>query len=432
MPDVLTSQLGMTSLALRVGRVLLAVPVGIVFGIALCRLALLGFAKLGGYRLVPALVAALICRRLHAPDLPAGAELPLLARARSTTPTTSWPGRTSRSASSGSVGARPRTTRPGEIEELGTQRSWSSSSSATDACGRRSARTISPAVDREYRRREGRAPPLRRGRAQRADDPRDEPARRGPTHNQNYLADAVLDEAPTPAAPGPDRLRQPDRAARLRPRPPARRRLGGARARAFTITWYFRVLAPVPGGYQTLRPHRRPRRADQRRPRAGRRALPGAALGDRRHHRGPTGAAGARQLPARRTSPSTWASTPATAARGRRRPEGRREPRPRRHPARPLTPSHCAGDDGRVPAWRTRTTEAARGRGPARARALRHRAQRGLEPAATTSSSPTSPTSARWASSSAPTTRRRWARRCGCASRPEDRAALSSRARWCG
>ncbi len=245
MPDVLTSQLGMTSLALRVGRVLLAVPVGIVFGIALCRLALLGFAKLGGYRFIPVLVAALIfagyTSQIFLPELSSHFS------PREVYDTYNELARPDEPLGEFRVGGRAAAYyATGEIEELDTQsalidflhrdgRVWAAFR-ADDLAG----------IDREYRRREGRHIFVADARSARMILATNHPVEG--MHNQNYLADAVLDEPPRPQHPVHVDFDHRIELLGIDLNLPHGSYVGPGEA--FEITWYFKVDAPVAGSFQ--------------------------------------------------------------------------------------------------------------------------------------------------------------------------------------
>ena len=66
--------------------------------------------------------------------------------------------------------------------------------------------------------------------------------------NQNYLADAVLDEAPTPQHPVGANFDHRIELIGYDLDLPNGRTVGPGQA--FTVTWYWRALAPVPGNYQ--------------------------------------------------------------------------------------------------------------------------------------------------------------------------------------
>ena len=244
-PEALTAGLGMTTLSIRVGRVLLLVPPAIVVLVVLARFALFLFAKLGSYRLVPAMIAGLAVAGytslVFQPELsshfsPREVYDNYNARARPGEPLGEF-----------RVGGRAAAYyATGEVQELETQaqlleflrtdtRVWAAFR-ADDLA----------AIDREYRRQAGRHLFVVDASSARMLLASNQPVEG--LENQNYLAGAILDEAPSPQHPldtsFDDRIILIGYDLEL----PHGTYVGPGEA--FTITWYFRVDAPVSGSYK--------------------------------------------------------------------------------------------------------------------------------------------------------------------------------------
>lgn len=244
-PDVLSTLLGTTSLERRVGVGLLALLPGIAVAVVLGRLALLGFGWLRSYRLVPALLAALgvgaYASFVYLPELsshfsPREVYDTYNALAEEGEPLGEF-----------RVGGRAAAYyATGEIEELASQaqliqfldqdrRVWAAFR-ADDLA----------AVNRDYRRRTNRHLFIADARSARMLLATNQPVEGRP--NQNYLADAILDEPPRPQHPS--NINFDDRVELLGIDLDLPHGSYVGPGEAFTITWYFRVIAPIPGGYQ--------------------------------------------------------------------------------------------------------------------------------------------------------------------------------------
>ena len=244
-PDILSAQLGTTSLERRVGVALLALLPGVAVAVVLGRLVLLAFGWLRSYRLVPALVAALgvgtYASFVYLPELsshfsPREVYDTYNALAAEGEPLGEF-----------RVGGRAAAYyATGEIEELASQaqliefldqdrRVWAAFR-ADDLA----------AVNRDYRRRTNRHLFIADARSARMLLATNQPVEGRP--NRNYLADAILDEPPRPQHPS--NINFDDRVELLGIDLDLPHGTYVGPGEAFTITWYFRVIAPVPGGYQ--------------------------------------------------------------------------------------------------------------------------------------------------------------------------------------
>lgn len=242
-PSLLESSL--TSLGVRIGRVALFIPVGLVVGIALIRLALFGLAKLGQDRVAlvlglgvvvgafaslwyqPALSSQFSPRQVYDTyNELAGANEPL---------------------GEFRVGGRAAAYyAEGEIEELDTQPALIEFLRREDRVWVAFRADDLAAVNREYRRHASRHLFVADARSSRMILATNQPVEG--RDNQNYLAETVLDEPPQiqhrTSINFDDRIELIGYDLDL----PHGDSVGPGQA--FTVTWYFRVLAPVSGNYQ--------------------------------------------------------------------------------------------------------------------------------------------------------------------------------------
>lgn len=245
LPERLAGWFGMTSLAIRIGRLLVLVPPILVLAIAVLRLVLFGFSRLGSYRLVPALLAAVALggytsmgfqpelsshfspreiydtyNELAGPDEPLG-EFRVGGRAAAYYAT-------------------------GEIRELQSQAQLIEFLQRDERVWAAFRGDDLASIDRAYRQNTGEHLFVADARSARMLLATNRPVEG--VENQNYLADAVLDEAPTPQhrfhVNFDDRIHLLGYDLDL----PHGGYVGPGEA--FTITWYFRVEAPVSGSYQ--------------------------------------------------------------------------------------------------------------------------------------------------------------------------------------
>lgn len=237
--------LGLTSLGLRIGSSLLALPPAIVLGIGLVRLALFGFGKLGPYRLFPAILAALAVGGYAS----FGFQPALSAHfsPREVYDTYNELAAEGEPLGEFRVGGRAATYYArGEVQELASQaelirflqqdrRVWAAFR-ADDLAS----------VNREYRRHASRHLFVADARSARMILATNQPVD-GLT-NHNYLAEAVLTEAPTPEHPSNINFDNRIELLGIDLDLPHDGYVGPGEE--FGITWYFRVNAPVPGGYQ--------------------------------------------------------------------------------------------------------------------------------------------------------------------------------------
>lgn len=245
LPDHVLASLGLTSLVVKVGIVLVLVPPAVVVTTALGRLALFLFGKLGSYRLAPAMVASLgvaaYASQGFLPDLsshfsPREVYDTYNALAREGEPLGEFRvgGRAAAYYARGEI--QELATQAQLIEFLGQERRVWAAFRADDLA----------AVNREYRRRHGRHLFVADARSARMVLATNQPVEG--MSNQNYLADAVLDTAPRPEHP--TRINFDNRIELLGFDLDLPHGDYVGPGELFKITWYFRVLAPVPGGYQ--------------------------------------------------------------------------------------------------------------------------------------------------------------------------------------
>lgn len=245
LPELLTQQLGLTSLAVRIGRLLPLVVPGVVLLILGGRLALFLFGKLGSYRFVPALVAGLVVGAYVSLGFQPALSSHFSPReVYDTYAELAAPGEPLGEFRVGGRAAAYYAT--GEIQELDSQaalldflrqdrRVWVTFR-ADDLAS----------INREYRRRENRHLFVADARSARMILATNRPVDGMP--NQNYLADAVLDEPPQPQHPVSINFDNRVELLGIDLDLPHGSYVGPGEA--FRITWYFRVLAPVGGSYQ--------------------------------------------------------------------------------------------------------------------------------------------------------------------------------------
>lgn len=240
------ANLGMTSLGLRIGRALVLLVPGLVLAIAAARLAFFGVARLlGRYRLVPGLLAGLAVGAYAS----FGYQSALSSHfsPREVYDTYNELAADGEPLGEFRVGGRAATYyAKGDVEELASQaelvrflrqdkRVWAAFR-ADDLAS----------VNREYRRHAGRHLFIADARSARMVLATNHPVEG--RRNQNYLADAILDTPPRPQHPVnvnfDDRIELLGIDLDL----PHEGYVGPGER--FGITWYFRVLAPVPGSYK--------------------------------------------------------------------------------------------------------------------------------------------------------------------------------------
>lgn len=244
-PEAIMVALRTTSLGVKVGRVLAFLPLVIHALVFLSRLALWGVSKLGDYRLAPAMALGLVvggyCALVYQPRLSSHFS------PREVYDTYNELAAEGEPLGEFRVGGRAAAYyAEGEILELGNEselvefltrdaRVWAAFR-ADDLAS----------IDRSYRREAGRHLFVADARSERMLLATNQPVEG--RENQNYLADAVLDEAP--------RIQHP-----LQIDFDGRVTLLGydlelphqgyvGPGEQFTITWYFRVEAPIGGNYQ--------------------------------------------------------------------------------------------------------------------------------------------------------------------------------------
>jgi 4-amino-4-deoxy-L-arabinose transferase-like glycosyltransferase len=243
-PNALLS-LQMTSLGLRIGRALVLVPLLVPVGIAGARWALFAFSKLGSYRLLPAIVLS-----LGVGGYASFGFLPALSShfsPREVYDTYNQLARPGEPLGEFRVGGRAAAYyATGEISEIGSQpdlvrflrqerRVWVAFR-ADDLAS----------INREYRRQSQQHLFVADARSARMILATNRPIE-GMT-NQNYLAEAVLDEAPRPQRS--IRVNFDNRVELLGYDLDLPHGSYVGPGESFGITWYFSVRAPVPGAYQ--------------------------------------------------------------------------------------------------------------------------------------------------------------------------------------
>lgn len=245
MPDTLATHLGVTSLGLRIGAFSLAFVPALVGAIVGVRAALWLFGRLGSLRLVPALLAALgvaaYVSFAFQPDLSSHFS------PREVYDSYNELAREGEPLGEFRVGGRAAAYyATGEIEELETQaalidflrqerRVWAAFR-ADDLA----------AINREYRQRTGDHLFVADARSARMILATNRPVEG--MRNRNYLAGAILDEPPRPQHPVLVNFDNRVELLGIDLDLPHETYVGPGEA--FRITWYFRVVAPVPGGYQ--------------------------------------------------------------------------------------------------------------------------------------------------------------------------------------
>ena len=243
-PGVIAEVLGST-LGVRIGQALAAVVPGLIVAVALGRLAFLGFAMLGPNRLVPALVAGLAagayCGIVFQPELSSHFS------PREVYDTYNELAGNGEPLGEFRVGGRAAAYyASGDVEELRTQ------GAVLEFLQREGRVWVAfraddlAAIDRDYRRRAEQHLFVADARSARMILATNRPIEG--RENQNYLADAVLDTVPE--IQHPSVINFDDRITLLgynldMP--------GGASVgpgQQFSITWIYRVVAPVTGNYQ--------------------------------------------------------------------------------------------------------------------------------------------------------------------------------------
>lgn len=240
----LSQRLG-SSLGARIGQGVLVVPVLVTVLVAVARLAIFAFAKMGSYRIVPLLVAGVIVAAYTSLGYQPALSSHFSPREVYDT--------FNRLAQSGEplgefrVGGRAAAYyAEGDIAELDSQ------TALVDFLRQEGRVWVAfraddlAAINREYRRRTNRHLFVADARSARMLLATNQPV--SGMENQNYLAEAVLDEPPRIEHPTDisfdDRIELIGYALEL----PHGDSVGPGEA--FVITWYFRVRTPVPGSYQ--------------------------------------------------------------------------------------------------------------------------------------------------------------------------------------
>lgn len=244
-PETLAVQLDMTSLSVRVGQLLLLLLPAVIVVVVLCRLALWLFAKLGSYRLVPAIAVGVIIGGWTSLGFQ-----PALSNhfsPREVYDTYNELAAAGEPLGEFRVGGRAAAYyATGEIVELDTQAELVEFLQRDERVWAAFRADDLAAINREYRRAAGRHVFVADARSARMILATNQPV--AGRENQNYLADAVLDEPPTPEHPY--RINFDDRVELLGYDLGLPHEGYVGPGEAFTITWYFQVNAPVPGGYQ--------------------------------------------------------------------------------------------------------------------------------------------------------------------------------------
>ncbi|HEY8428638.1 MAG TPA: hypothetical protein VIL20_09700, partial [Sandaracinaceae bacterium] len=245
MPGTLTTQLGVTTLGLRIGAWSIALVPAIALIVVGARAALWLFGALGSYRFVPALAAALGLGAYVAfgflPDLSSHFS------PREVYDSYNELAREGEPLGEFRVGGRAAAYYArGEIVELESQAALIDFLQREDRVWAIFAADNLAAINREYRQRTGRHLFVADARSARMILATNRPVEG--MRNRNYLADAILDEPPQPEHPV--RVNFDDRIELLGLDLDLPHDTYVGPGEAFRITWYFRVLAPVPGGYQ--------------------------------------------------------------------------------------------------------------------------------------------------------------------------------------
>ncbi|MFK7989365.1 MAG: ArnT family glycosyltransferase [Sandaracinaceae bacterium] len=237
---------GVTTLAVRVGRVLALVPPGVVLGIAAVRLTWAAFSALGENRFLPLAIAALIVGGHTAHKfLP---ELSSHFSPREVYDTYNELADGEEPLGEFRVGGRAAAyyTSGDRVVELDSQGELVTFLQNEDRVWAAFRADDLAAINREYRRAAGRHLFIADARSARMILATNQAVAH--RDNQNYLAEAVLDEAPTPQHRTEINFDNRIELFGYDLTLPQGSSVGPGQS--FTITWYFRVLAPVPGGYQ--------------------------------------------------------------------------------------------------------------------------------------------------------------------------------------
>lgn len=244
-PEPIARALQMTTLAIRVGRAFVFIVPGVCLAVGGMRFLLFLFAKLGSYRLVPGILAGVVVGGYAA--LVFQPQLSSHFSPREVYDTYN------RLASEGEplgefrVGGRAAAYyASGEIVELDSQAELIQFLQRDERVWVAFRADDLASIDRDYRRRSERHVFVADARSARMILATNQPVEG--VENQNYLADAVRDEPPDIQHPisvsFDDRIELLGYDLEL----PHETYVGPGES--FSIIWYFRVLAPVPGSYQ--------------------------------------------------------------------------------------------------------------------------------------------------------------------------------------
>ncbi len=245
MPDDLALALNTTSLAVKIGRVLVFLPFILGTLIFLGRVTLYGFTKLGSYRLAPALLAAVLIGGytsiVYQPALSSHFS------PREVYDTYNELARDGEPLGEYRVGGRAAAYyADGEIVELSTEAELIQFLTGDSRVWAAFRADDLASINRAYRRQAHRHLFVADARSERMILATNQPVEG--RENENYLADAVLTEAPPIQHPVEvnfdDRIALLGYALEL----PHEGYVGPGEQ--FVITWYFRVNAPIGGSYQ--------------------------------------------------------------------------------------------------------------------------------------------------------------------------------------
>lgn len=244
-PDAIAVALRTTSLAIKVGRVLVFLPVGVAAVVGGSRLVLWGFAKLGSWRLAPTLVMGLAVGAFTAayyqPDLSSHFS------PREVYDTYNELASEGEPLGEYRVGGRAAAYyADGDIEELANENELVAFLAREQRVWAAFRADDLASINRAYRRQASRHLFVADARSERMILATNQPV--AGRENQNYLSNAVLDEAP--AIENRIQINFDDRIALLGYDLELPHDGYVGPGEAFTIVWYFQVNAPVSGAYQ--------------------------------------------------------------------------------------------------------------------------------------------------------------------------------------
>ena len=244
-PEAIARPFQMTTLAIRVGRAFLFILPGIALAIGAVRLLLFLFARLGSYRLLPGIAAGVAVGAYAA--LVFQPQLSSHFSPREVYDTYNQLASEGEPLGEFRVGGRAAAYyASGEIVELDSQAELIQFLQRDERVWAAFRADDLASIDRDFRRRSGDHVFVADARSARMLLATNRPVEG--VENQNYLADAVRDEPP--AIQHPVDVSFDDRIELLGIDLDLPHESYVGPGETFTITWYFRVLAPVPGSYQ--------------------------------------------------------------------------------------------------------------------------------------------------------------------------------------